>query len=116
MERALDGLDGLDGSYEVVCVDDGSTHASAERLIEKRQRSPVTALPGSRAAAVVFEDQMDRENTSTGCWIMSRRGCGRHLEDAASRDLEVLRRPTSLTRRYDFLKAAYGTPLVHGHS
>ena len=105
---------------------------------------------------------MDRENTPTGCWIMSRRGCGRHLdriridrthivasidpvnpvyihkveqfyavdgiaggdsdqprfalEDATSRDHEVLRRPTSLTRRHDFLKAAYGTPLVHGHS
>ena len=29
LERALDGLDGLDGGYEVVCVDDGSTRSGA---------------------------------------------------------------------------------------
>ena len=41
LERALDGLD---GSYEVVCVDDGSTDGSAERLIEERHRNPAIKL------------------------------------------------------------------------
>ncbi len=41
LERALDGLD---GGYEVVCVDDGSSDASAERWLEERQRNPAIKL------------------------------------------------------------------------
>ena len=93
LERALDGLDHAGGA--------------------SRASDSAAKKPGCSGR---FEDQMDRGYTSIGCWIMSRRGCGRHPEDATSRDLEVLRRPTSLTRRRDFLKAAYGAPLVHGYS
>ncbi len=43
-ERLERVLSGLDEGYEVVCVDDGSSDASAERWLEERQRNAAIKL------------------------------------------------------------------------
>lgn len=42
--RLEKSLDDLSGRYEVICVDDGSSDASVERLIAERQRNPAIKI------------------------------------------------------------------------